>query len=99
MQWRLHQFQHPFMAGIQQGYPLLQILLCQALGCTVKGFLLDIKGPDMPCFSNEMGQEQGVLAIATGGISDPVAGLDEATQEQMAEWDRSTQGRVWGQMI
>lgn len=88
------------VATVEQRHPFRQCCGVQALVRTSQCCRLDIEGPDVAGFTYQLGQQQGVLAVATGGVHRLVARSNEMTKQQVAQRDRSPQGRhISGHML
>ena len=64
----------------QERHPFGQAGLDQALLGAGQGLRLNVKGPDLAGFAHQLRQQQGVLAVAAGGVHRLVAWLDKLAQ-------------------
>jgi hypothetical protein len=53
--------------------------------------LLNVACPYMTCLSNEVGKQEGVLAVATGGVQNMRPLLKVLLQDGMYQWYRASQ--------
>jgi hypothetical protein len=60
------------MAGTDDLHPMDAPRLCKEPASVLQGLLLDVEGPDLSCCPHQLRQEEGVMAVAAGGIDNPV---------------------------
>jgi hypothetical protein len=90
-------FCHGFMPGMDECDRVEAPRLGQSAGSRFKGLLLDVECPHTSARACQLGKQEGVMAVAAGGIDDMVSMFDEAADEKMRKRDRTAQQRyiVW----
>jgi hypothetical protein len=79
------------MAGINELNPIKAAGFGKEFTGVLQGLLLDIEGPDPAGTPHQLRQEEGVMAIAAGGIDNPVPLLYAILEKVVREANSSPQ--------
>lgn len=95
-----HVLAHRFMAGVDHG-GICDACFSQTPPSFQHGSFLDIKGPDVTCFTHESREKERVVAIARRGVDHGIAGPDTVLHQQVSPAHGGGQsatgaGEFWG---
>ena len=83
------------MTGFHQSDPLPQAGFIKRMCRPFQGWPLDIKGPDPTGGTCQQGQQQGVIAVAAGGVDQTVSRSDDTGAASGAKAEPGRAGAVY----
>jgi hypothetical protein len=84
---------HGFMPGMDECDRVEAPRFGQPAGSRFKGLLLDVERPYTSARACQLGKQQGVMAVAAGGIDNAVSRMYETLQHQVRQGNRAPQQR------